>query len=277
MSVLVMCRNRWRYPSVGLSQKKPLPDGQSVRYLVRTGVRQITTGGTPPGLAIIPPLMSLLNPTIHGAGHPVPGLRSTAITTAGVVVMHVAILALLLVITPAERLAELVQPLTVRLIELAPEPQLTPKPPIERPKLPQPRLVAIANPAPAMDTPRFTVPAVPAAEPLAAAVPPAPTFSRETAVPLVLPRFDAAYLNNPKPVYPNASRRLGEDGRVVLRVHVNAGGVGEEIEIRQSSGFPRLDAAARDAVTQWRFVPARRGEEAVAAWVLVPIVFSLEG
>ena len=38
----------------------------------------------------------------------------------------------------------------------------------------------------------------------------------------------------------------------------------------------RLDQAALDAVRQWRFVPARQGEQAVAAWVLVPIQFALE-
>jgi protein TonB len=89
-------------------------------------------------------------------------------------------------------------------------------------------------------------------------------------------RFDAAYLANPKPAYPPASRRLGEEGRVVLRVFVAADGLAQMVEIRQPSGFARLDAAAADAVARWRFVPARRGERAVAAWVLVPIVFNLE-
>ena len=39
----------------------------------------------------------------------------------------------------------------------------------------------------------------------------------------------------------------------------------------------RLDRAAQEAVTRWRFVPARRGDVAVEAWVLVPIVFKLQG
>lgn len=89
-------------------------------------------------------------------------------------------------------------------------------------------------------------------------------------------RFDAAYLHNPKPVYPVASRRLGEEGRVVLRVRVSAHGQPMEVDIKQSSGFPRLDEAARAAVERWRFVPARQGTEAVEASVLVPLHFSLD-
>jgi protein TonB len=107
--------------------------------------------------------------------------------------------------------------------------------------------------------------------------PPAPTFVARASAQLIAARFDADYLNNPKPVYPPISRRLGEAGKVVLRVHVDAGGKALEVAVKNSSGYLRLDAIAREAVTQWRFVPARRGESAVAAWVLVPIVFSLEG
>lgn len=88
---------------------------------------------------------------------------------------------------------------------------------------------------------------------------------------------NAAYLNNPPPEHPAASRRPGreEEGRVVLRVKVLASGEVEGVSIEQSSGFYRLDRAARDAVLRWRFVPARRGEEAVPDTVLVPISFRL--
>ncbi len=88
-------------------------------------------------------------------------------------------------------------------------------------------------------------------------------------------RFDANYLKNPAPAYPAMSRRLGEEGRVVLRVFVDVEGRPEQIELKNSSGFPRLDQAAEDAVRRWKFAPARRGDEAVATWVAVPIVFNL--
>lgn len=89
------------------------------------------------------------------------------------------------------------------------------------------------------------------------------------------PRFDMAYLNNPTPIYPPLSKRLHEQGKVLLRVRVSADGTAEKIEIQVSSGASRLDNAAVDAVKQWRFIPARRGDEATAGWALVPIDFHL--
>jgi protein TonB len=94
---------------------------------------------------------------------------------------------------------------------------------------------------------------------------------------LVPPRFDAAYLDNPAPAYPPMARRLGERGKVVLRVLVGAAGAAEKVEVRASSGSARLDDAALETVRHWRFVPARQGAEAIPAWVLVPISFSLQG
>jgi protein TonB len=73
------------------------------------------------------------------------------------------------------------------------------------------------------------------------------------------------------------SRRLSEAGRVVLRVFVDAAGNARQIEIHTSSRFERLDQAAVDAVRRWRFAAARLGEQTVAAWVLVPVYFSLRG
>jgi protein TonB len=91
------------------------------------------------------------------------------------------------------------------------------------------------------------------------------------------PIFTADYLENPPPAYPAMSRRLGEQGRVILRVRVTAGGGADEIQIRDSSGHARLDEAARETVRRWRFVPAKRGDTPVSAWVLIPISFRLEG
>jgi len=93
--------------------------------------------------------------------------------------------------------------------------------------------------------------------------------------PLVEARFDAAYLTNPKPTYPAASRRMGESGVVYLRVEVDADGQALQVEVKSSSGYPRLDRAAQEAVSNWRFIPARRGKLAVASWVVVPINYSL--
>lgn len=91
-----------------------------------------------------------------------------------------------------------------------------------------------------------------------------------------LPRFGVAYLRNPSPEYPPISRRLREQGKVLLRVMVTTRGEPEAIELEKSSGFERLDQAAMEAVKQWRFVPAKRGDQAVSAWVVVPLNFSVK-
>lgn len=90
---------------------------------------------------------------------------------------------------------------------------------------------------------------------------------------LTAARFDADYLHNPAPAYPLQSRRLKEEGTVLLLVRVSDQGAPVSVEIRTSSGFERLDEAGLQAVRQWRFVPAKRGNENVAASVLVPIQF----
>jgi protein TonB len=141
------------------------------------------------------------------------------------------------------------------------EPQREPPPrPIESPPL----LVA-ESPAPSQ------VVAVPSPKPEPAPPAPAPP------APVVPPSFNAAYLQNPPPAYPTLSRRRGEKGTVLLRVYVSAQGTAEQVQVRTSSGHELLDQAALDAVRRWRFVPARQGDQPVAASVLVPIVFTLEG
>lgn len=117
---------------------------------------------------------------------------------------------------------------------------------------------------PVPPAPSQTPPALPETEP----APP---------LPITAARFDADYLQNPAPAYPALSRRLREEGTVLLVVRVTAQGNAEQVQVKQSSDFARLDEAALNAVRQWRFVPARQGEEPVAASVVVPIVFRLSG
>jgi protein TonB len=88
--------------------------------------------------------------------------------------------------------------------------------------------------------------------------------------------FHADYLHNPKPRYPTLSMRLGEQGIVLLHVHVNSQGQALDVNIKQSSGYARLDQAALDVVKQWQFIPARQGDTRLESWVDVPVQFSLE-
>ena len=87
----------------------------------------------------------------------------------------------------------------------------------------------------------------------------------------------AFHFNNPAPACPPMARRLGEQGTALLRVEVGADGRAETVLIKTSSGSPRLDEAAQNTVRHWRFVPARQGTQPLSAWVLVPIVFKLDG
>jgi len=109
----------------------------------------------------------------------------------------------------------------------------------------------------------------------APAAPAAPV--KAAAVTVTPPVFNASYLHNPAPRYPLAARRNGEQGTVTLKVLVTRQGTAASVSLERSSGSPRLDHAASDAVRAWRFVPARQGAEPVEAWVLVPVVFRLEG
>lgn len=78
-----------------------------------------------------------------------------------------------------------------------------------------------------------------------------------------------------QPIYPSTPRRLGIQGTTLLRVHVLADGRIGEVLVEKSAGHPDLDEAAAKAVRRWRFDPARRGPEAVAMWVLLPVEFRL--
>jgi len=94
--------------------------------------------------------------------------------------------------------------------------------------------------------------------------------------PTILPSLNADSLNNPPPAYPPQSRQFGEQGKVMLRLLVSADGGVEQVNLRKS-GYQRLDRAAQESVKRWRFVPVKRGNQAVTTWVVVPISFSLEG
>lgn len=202
---------------------------------------------------------------------------------AAVAGVHVLLLLGLLTVQFQDELRPALANINVRLLaeenKPAPPPPTPPvKPPPPRPStqrpLPPPPLLTAATPVESNAPAAFSVaPALPrpAVEAPANAPPAPPAPPVFTAA-----RFDAAYLQNPPPDYPAMSRRLNEEGRVVLQVLVSPEGKAEQVDIKTSSHFSRLDQAAVDAVRRWRFVPAKRGDEAVASTVLVPLVFRLD-
>ncbi|UJW83039.1 energy transducer TonB [Hydrogenophaga sp. SL48] len=189
------------------------------------------------------------------------------------------------------RAVELVVPVEVlaELIEL-PQPQVTPAPPppqpqrkpVQKPVLPPqpvpkqaPQPIAIADPAPSALAPTGTTEPQPPAPPMLAPVvvaepaPPAPPK-------IELPSSSADYLNNAPPPYPPLSKRLGEQGKVIVRAFIEVNGTASKAEIRTSSGFERLDATALQTVLKWRYLPGKRAGTPEAMWFNIPINFVLE-
>ena len=160
-------------------------------------------------------------------------------------------------------------------------PVAAPTPPKPKPRpVPQPLPQPVATPPPEPSTLAPVLPPSPPAppapaEPVVAAAPPSPPAP--PAPPRIeLPISSADYLNNPRPPYPPLSKRLGEQGKVVVRVYIDVDGTASRAEVRQSSGFERLDQTAVQTVLRWRYVPGKRAGVPEAMWFNVPISFVLE-
>ncbi len=167
-----------------------------------------------------------------------------------------------------------IEPPTIQGVIVASEPIKEPEKPVEPPP-PQPE-----KPVP---KPKIPLPKAPPSERAVTPEPelvPAPVEETEkpaepTPAPVIPPQADASQLNNPAPAYPQASRRLKEEGVVLLEILVKADGSLGEMRLKKSSGYNRLDEAAQNAVRKWHFVPAKRGGEAIDYWYELPIEFSL--
>ncbi|GKS84331.1 energy transducer TonB [Acidovorax sp. SUPP1855] len=221
-------------------------------------------------------------------------MSRNAVIAGSVVLLHVAGLWALQsgllrkaaeVIVPAEVLSEFITPPAPLAPPVPPPPKPAPPPPPKpAPKAPAPRPapmpVAIPDRTPAPNAPTGITepqpPAPPIAAPMAPPAPPPAPPAPPAPPKIELPSSDAAYLNNPRPTYPAISKRLGEQGKVVLRVLIGTDGLPQKVEINKSSGFDRLDRQAQDAVMRWRFVPGKRNGEPETMWNLVPVNFVLE-
>lgn len=186
--------------------------------------------------------------------------RLSAKGIAGIVIAHLGVLGLLvsLEVIPAP---PALSTLMVQVIASTPPAEkitpLRPTPVVRKP---------VVRPAPQAEAPTLATESVApsvAEAPVVKTPPPSPAPTAPAAV--TQARFDADYLQNPAPAYPALSRRMGEEGKVVLRVFVGPDGRPGQINVNTGSGSPRLDQAALDAVWRWKFVAARWGDEAVGA------------
>lgn len=166
-------------------------------------------------------------------------------------------------------------------------PRTEPRPKLERPAARRsvataPPLLSTSAPRPSTATPSAAPSPSPApeehrSEAAATASNTAPAKAAEAAdAPITPPLYRGGYLDNPKPRYPALSLELNETGTVRVRVQVSAEGMPSNVSLAQTSGYPRLDRAALDAVRQWRFIPARRGQEAIPFTFIVPVDFSIK-
>ena len=215
------------------------------------------------------------------------GISRNALIAGGVVLFHVAALwamqnGLL------RRAAEVVLPEVIMTEFIDPpkpvEPPPPPPPAPPQPKReivkapPPPRPVAIRDPKPAPAAPVGVVEPQPPAPPVSPPAPPAPPAPAPAppAPPAVqLPSTDADYAQSCRPVYPSMSKRLSEQGRVVVKVVVGADGSPKQVEIKTSSGFDRLDEAAREAMLRCRFVPGKVNGVAQSMAYDAPVNFVL--
>lgn len=148
--------------------------------------------------------------------------------------------------------------------------------PVEIPDLPRldrPVLPSAFNPQ--VETTAAVAPVNPATPAIAVAsvnlAPPAPAIAT--------PQIQSSavhYVQAPQPAYPSISRRLGEQGKVMLKVLINDQGQPEQVEVSKSSGYERLDHAARNAVLKALFSPYRENGRAITVLAMVPIVFELD-
>ena len=218
------------------------------------------------------------------------GLSRNAVIAGGVVLAHLAALWALQsgllrraaeVVIPVEILSEFIEP--PKPVDPPPPPPPPPPEPkrqiTKTPPAPRPQAIREPKPTPAPSAPTGSIEPPPPPAPIAPPAPPEPPAPAPAppAPPSVqLPSSDADYLQNPKPVFPAISRRLGEQGKTVVRVLIGVDGLPKRASIQTSSGYERLDEAARSAVMSWRFVPGKRDGVVEAMEFNVPINWVLK-
>lgn len=199
-----------------------------------------------------------------------PPPRGTGLVT--VAALHVTVLAALLQLGSVGNSVSEAGPLFVSVIA-AGRPEVEVLPPAKiSPKKEPPRL--ITSEAQSTSPMGFVAPPLPV-EPVAVvpAVEGAPALPVAAPVPKVVTSVE--YIRRPQVEYPAASRRLGEQGRVLLRVLIDLNGRAERIEAHTSSGSRRLDEAAIKAAGEAVYRPYTENGQPIPVWALVPTVFEL--
>ena len=219
------------------------------------------------------------------------GFSRNAVIAGGVVLFHVAALWALQsgllrraaeAVIPVEILSEFIEP---------PKPAEPPPPPPEPPKRevtktpppPRPQAIREPKPTPAPNAPTGSVEPPPPPAPIAPPAPPGPPAPPAAPPAPPAPKLveisqgQTQYIREPRPAYPAMSKRLGETGTVVVAVYFNSAGIPKRAEIFKSSGYERLDQAAREAAMSSQVTPLRQpgANEATVYLLKAPFNFTL--
>ena len=192
-------------------------------------------------------------------------------------------------VVPVEVLAQIIEPPKPAPPPPAPVVPKEPPPPVKQavvkpaPPMPQtqtpPQILAVETPSPAPNAPApvQSAPVAPILPPLvsvAAVASPAPVPA-PVAVPAKIEQVtvDGNYLSILKPKKSNLSIRMGEYGNAKIRVYVGIDGLPKRAEVVESSGFPRLDQLAKDAVMSAKYRSKRINGVPVEADFDIPFIF----
>lgn len=141
------------------------------------------------------------------------------------------------------------------------------------PSVPVP-VIALAPPPNTISVTQAPVEKVPAPAPVAVvSAPPVP--APVTQAPKTIPSADMEYILPPQTIYPQMSKRMGEQGKVVLRILVGENGKPDQVQVQTSSGFSRLDEAGRQAGQRVQFKPHMEDGRAIQVYVILPLNFQL--
>jgi protein TonB len=232
-----------------------------------------------PGLSTVPP---------HSADPLGPGAKRALV--AGMLGAHLLGGWALLLVPAVRQAAGQFAPMMVDLIAPTPEAPKPPPPPPPKvaPKTPPPPAPVIAAAAPPLPVPAptFMAPPPPPEPPVlpAPTAPPAPPAPPAPAVPPApapaAPRqvvlTDTDWIRVPQLDYPLASKRLREQGVVLVRALIDGRGVPRQVQLQKSSGFARLDQEALGKAVTARVKPRTENGVPCEFWIVMPLAFELE-
>jgi protein TonB len=208
---------------------------------------------------------------VYSAG----GSRQAAVLTA-IIGLHIAVLILVL--------NDQVPAISAKARDPGPVNVLPPKPAIPVPVTPD-KVVLVEPYGPRVEKPDYPIPDF-LPDAVAPKDPPAGGETKEGVLPSrgnAIDRMPASlqgisrdFAAVVRACYPAGPRRDGEEGLLKLAVTIAAGGKAQSWRVVQSTGFPRLDAAAQCVIDKLRFNAAREDGRGVQSEVLLPIVFRLD-